>query len=149
MKVTVTRAGMFADSEGLNALPKATARNVLQRVLKKAAEPVHDNWQAGAPRREGHLQTSIIVGPSSRLTGRQKRDAKREGKHFSEIHIGTSDPAGQMQEFGTFSNPAQPWARPGWEETKDKALQIIGDELGGEIEKAAARLAKKRAKAGM
>ena len=72
---TITRTGMFAGSEGLNELPKATARNVLQRVLKKAAEPVHDSMQAGAPKLTGALQVSIITGPSSKLTSRQKRDA--------------------------------------------------------------------------
>jgi HK97 gp10 family phage protein len=97
----------------------------------------------GAPVDKGDLQKSIIMGPSSKLTGRQKRDAKREGKHFAEIHVGTSDPSGQFQEFGTFKDPPQPFATPAWEETKHRALDTIGKMLGSEIEKSAARLRKK------
>ena len=125
----------------LGELPKATARNVLRRVLRKAAQPVDDRMATSAPRETGALQLSVHIG--TRLTGRQARDARREGKHFSEVHVGTSDPAGMFQEFGTFKEPPQPWARPAWEATKDDALEIIGKELGAEIRKAADRLARK------
>src|SRR5689334_15899920 len=104
--------------KALNDLPKATQRNVLRRGLKKVADPVADDWQARAPRLTGQLEHSIIVGPSSKLTSRQKKDAKREGKHFAEIHVGTSDPAGQQQEFGNINHPAQPSGRPAWEANK-------------------------------
>lgn len=137
----------FAELDrALAELPKATARNTLQRVLKKAAEPTLDRMAGGAPKLTGALEHSIIMGPSSKLTSRQKRDAKKEGKHFAEIHVGTSDPAGQFQEFGTFKEPAQPFARPAWEETNDRALETIKTELGTEIEKRAARLARKAAR---
>lgn len=143
---TVRIDGLRELDRALGELPKATARNVLRRVLRKAAAPVEAAMDSRAPKLTGHLQTSVITG--TKLTGRQARDAKKEGKAFSEIHVGTSDPAGMFQEFGTFKEPAQPWATPAWEATKDDALRIIGDELGTEIERAAARLARKRARAG-
>lgn len=128
----------------LGALPsKATARNTLQRGLKKAAEPVRDVWQSIAPRLTGHYAESIVVGPSSRLTSRQKKDAKKEGKFFAEIHIGTSDPAGQQEEFGNVHQPANPSGRPAWDATKDRVLAGLGKFFGSEIEKTAARAAKK------
>jgi hypothetical protein len=83
------------------------------------------------------------VGPSSKLTSRQKKDAKKEGKFFAEIHVGTSDPAGQQQEFGNMNHPAQPSGRPAWERTQDRVLEGIGDDFRAEIEKAAARRAKR------
>lgn len=138
--------GLRELDRALAELPKATARNVLQRTLKKAATPVHDRMEATAPRLTGHLQISVTMGPSSRLTSRQKRDAKKEGKHFSEFHVGTSDPAGMFMEYGTFKDPPQPWATPAWDATQDEALITIKYELGTEIEKAAARLARKNAK---
>ena len=135
----------------LGQLPKATARSVLQRVLKKRAEPIRQAWREMAPvqvENGGQYRDSIIVGPSSKLTARQKKDAKREGRHFAEIHVGTADPAGQQQEFGNVNHPAQPSGRPAWEQEKDKALAGIGEDLGAEIERAAKRLAKKQAKLG-
>lgn len=151
--VTITRTGMFADAEGLEALPKATARNALQRALKKRATPIQKAWQDKAPddprTPAPDLKSSIIVGPSSKLTKRQKRDARKEGKHFAEIHVGTSDPAGMQQEFGNVNHPPQPSGRPAWEQEKEGALDGLGKDIGEEVKKAAARLARKRAKAGL
>lgn len=127
----------------LRDLPKAIAKNALQRGLKKAAQPFADDWRAHAPRDKGQLQASIIVGPSSKLTRRQRGDAKKEGTYFAEMHIGTADPAGLFQEFGTFSNTAQPSGRPTWEAHKQSVLQAIIKDMWAEIEKAAARRAKK------
>lgn len=130
----------------LRDLPKATARAALQRALKKAAQPVHSDWKAHAPRDEGHYQESIIIGPSSKLTRRQKREAKKEGPYFAEIHVGSSDPAGLFQEFGTITNRPQPSGRPAWDSNKAGALQTIVREIRTQIESAAARRAKKLAK---
>jgi HK97 gp10 family phage protein len=127
----------------LRELPKATARNALQRGLKKAAQPVADDWKAKAPRDEGHLEKSIIVGPSSKLTKRQRKDAIKEGPYFAEIHVGTADPAGQQQEYGNINHPAQPSGRPAWDGNKQQALDTMGKEMWAEIQKAAARRAKK------
>ena len=128
----------------LGQLPKATARNTLRRVLRKAAEPVKDEWKARAPKLTGRYEQSVVVG--TRLTSRQAKDARKEGKAFAEVHVGSADPAGIPQEFGTFKEPAQPSGGPAWEATRDESLRIIGQELGTEIEKSAARYAKKLAK---
>jgi HK97 gp10 family phage protein len=128
----------------LGELPKATARNTIQRELRKAAAPVRDEMEARAPRLTGTLKGSILIG--TRLTRTQARDARRDGKAFAEIHVGTADPAAVTQEFGTFRHPPQPFGVPAWEATKHKALQIFGEGLWSGIEKSAARYAKKLAK---
>jgi hypothetical protein len=48
-------------------------------------------------------------------------------------------------EFGTFKDRPQMWFTRAWDATQDGALITIKTELGTEIEKAAARLAKKAA----
>lgn len=147
MAVTTVRMEGLADLDrALSELPKATARNTLQRVLKKGAERVQEAWQPKVPVLSGHYQHSIIVGPSSKLTPRQKRDAKKEGKHFAEMHVGTSDPAGQQNEFGNINMAANPSGRPAWDATKDGVLADVAKDLGDEIEKSRARLARKAAR---
>ena len=129
----------------LGKLPKATAKNVLRRVLKKAADPIDQDASAAAPFLTGGLQRSVIAG--TRLTRSQRRGSYLQtSNYYAEIHIGTSQSKGMFQEFGTFKDTAQPWFRPAWEANKTVALKIIGDELKIEIEKAAKRYAKKLAK---
>lgn len=143
---TVKVEGLRELGEALKDLPKSAQKATLRRVLKKAAEPTQASWKAKVrPRRDtGHYEESIVIG--TKLTRRQAKFAKKEGKSFSEIHVGTSDPAGVQDEFGNYRQPANPSARPAWEETQDQALKIIRDELGGEIEKTRARLARKAAR---
>ena len=144
MRVTVKMEGLADLERALMELPKATGKATLRRVLKKAAAPVEAAMVAKAPRLTGALQISIRSG--TKLTKRQQRFAKKEGKSSSDIYVGTADPAGIPQEFGTFDQSAQPFARPAWEETQDGALVTIATELGGEIEKSRARLAAKAAR---
>jgi HK97 gp10 family phage protein len=141
--MTVKMEGFRELERSLAELPKAAAKATLQRVLKKAAAPVQAAMREKAPKLTGQLERSIVTG--TRLTRRQAQAAKKEGKAFSEIYIGTANPAGVPQEFGTVKAQAQPFARPAWEETQDEALAIISTELGAEIEKSAVRLGRKTA----
>lgn len=146
MSVVVKVEGLADLDRALEELPKATARNTLQRTLKKGAEKVQAAWQPKVPVLSGHYQHSINVGPSSKLTSRQKRDAKKEGKYFAEMHVGTSDPAGQQLEFGNVHMPAHPSGRPAWDTTQEAVLAGISQDLAQEIEKSRARLARKAAR---
>nr|WP_281356782.1 HK97-gp10 family putative phage morphogenesis protein [Sphingomonas hominis] len=131
----------------LSELPKiTTAKAVVRRVLKKAAEPLRALAEQTAPRLTGALKISIVIG--TKLTRRQARMARKEPKSLTEMFIGTSNPAAVPQEFGTHDQKAQPFMRPAWQATKDQVLTNIGNELGPEIEKTAARLAKKAARGG-
>lgn len=143
--VTVKLEGFRELDAALGKLPKATAKNVLRRVLKKAAQPVDVDASSAAPVNTGKLQVSVITG--TQLTRSQRRGATlATSNYYAEIHVGTSLGRGMFQEFGTFKDAPQPWFRPAWEANKDTALNIIKVELGGEIEKAAKRYAKKLAK---
>lgn len=125
-------------------LPRATGRNVLRRVLKKAAAPIAADAEARAPRDTGKLAQDVTV--ASRLTRRQATQARKLGKSEIEIHIGVKRSSGLMNEYGTVNMAAQPFMRPAWDAGKDGALRAIGDDLGSEIEKAAARQARKAAR---
>jgi HK97 gp10 family phage protein len=136
----------FAElDKALGNLPKATAKNVLRRTLKKAADPVDQEASAAAPFLTGGLEKSVIIG--ARLTRSQRSSARlATSNYYAEIHIGTSDPKGMWHNFGTFKDPPTHWFDNAWTATKDQALNIIKVELKGEIEKAAKRYAKKLAK---
>lgn len=137
--------GLAELEKALAELPKATARNTLRRVLKKAAEPVKEAMEARAPRETGYTAESI--GVSATLNPTNRRDQKAEGKAFAEIHIGSRrGSAAHLQEFGTVNQSAHPYLRPAWAASGGPALRIITTELAGEIEKARARYARKIAK---
>jgi HK97 gp10 family phage protein len=140
--------GFAALDKALGQLPKATAKNVLKRTLLKAAAPIDEAASADAPvGPTGKLQISVITG--TRLTRSQQRFATlKTSNYYAEVHVGTSLSRGIFMEFGTFKDAPQPFMRPAWEAHKDQALNIIKVELGGEIEKAAKRYAKKLAKGG-
>lgn len=144
MRTTVKVEGLRELNDALEQLPKRTQTATLRRVLKMAADPVVTAMKAKAPKLTRDLEQSITAG--TRLTKRQARLARREGKSYSEIYVGTANPAGVPQEFGTFKESAQPFARPAWAETQNQALEVIKNELGEEIDKSAKRLARKTAK---
>lgn len=134
--------GLRELENALADLPKATGKNVLRRVLRKAAAPIESTARALAPQFTGTLESRIITG--TRLTRRQAQKVRRaDSKSSAEIHVGTSDPAGVQTEFGNAHQAAEPWLRPAWDQDKDGALDTISGELGREIEKSARRLAKK------
>lgn len=140
MKVKVE--GFRELEASLSELPKATGKAVLRRVLKAAGEPIQSAAQANAPVLTGQLEISIVTG--TKLTRRQARMAKLANKSTVEMHVGTKNQAAVPQEFGTVNAPAQPFLRPAWDANKEGTLDTIKSNLGAEIEKAAARLAKKR-----
>lgn len=144
----------FAElDKALGQLPKATAKNTLRRVLKKAAVPVDDAASHAAPTDTGRLELSVVTG--TQLTRSQRGAAARltdggfrsASKNYVEVYVGTKLSRGMFQEFGTFKDVPNPWFRPAWEATQDIALGIIKSDLGAEIEKAAKRYAKKLGRA--
>lgn len=125
-------------------LPRATGKNVLRRVLIKAAQPIETDAAANAPKLTGRLERNVTT--SGRLTKRQASMARKLGKSAVEVHVGVTDPAGVQDEFGNVNQEAQPFLRPAWDANKDGALRTIADELGAAVTKAAARQARKAAR---
>lgn len=128
----------------LQGLPAANAKAVLRRTLKEAGEPVATAARALVPKEHGYLSESIDV--STKLSRRQSKLHKKESP--VEMFIGPGpDPAGHLNEFGTGpGHQAQPFMRPAWDAHQAETLDIIANRTWLEIEKTAARLAKKAAR---
>jgi len=132
--------------KALRALPDATAKNTVRRVLKKRAQPVADAARSKAPKDDGQLRDSIAV--STKLSKANRRDRKRFGRDDIEVFIGAGPlPQAHLQEFGSSRHKAQPFLRPAWDERKDGVLEGLKDDLWTEIRKAVERQRKKAAKA--
>lgn len=130
----------------LLALEKAaTAKSTTRRALKKAALPILDEYQAGTTVATGALISAEIVG--TRLNRRQAAMNRRMGKAEVEVHVGTADPAGIQEEFGNRRQPGKGALRKAWDAKGGTVAQdAIGTEMWTEIEKTAARAARKALK---
>ena len=146
-RVTFQIEGLRELETALGKLPKATGKAALRRVAKKALQPFDQAWRERAPVLTGELEESGGVG--TKLTRRQARlNRKIEGKASIEMHAGPNNPAAVPQEFGTFDQSAQPFMRPAWAATSGQVLDIVKSELGSEIERTAARAARRLARKG-
>jgi HK97 gp10 family phage protein len=135
--------GLTELDEVLTELPKATARNVVKRVLIAQAKPIKDEGERLAPRLKGGLKASYTIG--TKLSRRQKGLHRKES--MVEVFVGPGPAAKSVQtEFGNAHQAAQPHLRPAFDGNVMKVLEGIKDSLANEIEKARARLAKKAAK---
>lgn len=143
----------------LSELPKATAKNVLRRVGRAALEPMANMAAAKAPEESGALAFSIAV--SEKRTPRARTSTAKfvapgvfrsDRKSSVEIAMGPAGGMGALwyatfQEFGTVNMAAQPYMRPAWDAGAQRVLDSVKGDLKAEIDKAATRLAVKRAKA--
>lgn len=149
MAQTIKVEGLRELERRLSELPKSTGKNVLRRTLKKAGQPIADKANSLAPddaETQGGLSTSYVV--STKLNKSQKRAMRKAkiDKAYVEMYVGTNDPAGLQQEFGNVNHGPQSHFRPAWDSEKRNALNIIANDMGDEIIKAAKRLARKAAK---
>ena len=152
MKVTVKFEGGCELDAALGALAaeygKPAGKAVLRRVADKALQPMAETARQLAPddpaTQGNDLKASISVG--GKLTKRQASIARRDqDKAFVTRYMGTADPAGVQNEFGNVHQAPQPFMRPAFDQHAEGTIRRVGDELGPEIEKTAARLAKRRA----
>lgn len=135
--------GLAELDEALAELPKATARNVLKRVLTEQGQPIKDTGESLAPKLKGGLKASYMV--SQKLSKRQKSRNRKESD--VEVYIGPGPAAkGVQTEFGNAHQAAQPHLRPAFDGNVMKVLDGIKTSLAGEIEKARQRLARKAAR---
>jgi hypothetical protein len=156
--------GLAELDKALGELTKGTARGVLRRAGLQALEVFVDVVKDIAPidaagdtpeRPAGRYRDSWMTG--TKLNRSQSRQAHREGKSFAEVYAGTTDPVlGTELEFGTAERtrtesggstgavPPHPHARPAWQVTQGEVLSRLKTLLGIEIDKAAARAARRR-----
>lgn len=170
-KTTFSVTGLRELDRQLGQLTKATARNVLRRTLRMAAEPVVDAAKRHVPVDTGSLKRSIVAthtppqgadagkaaysetlqaGGSRADAGAAMRSARASNPAaFARIFIGPGrHPQAIMQEFGTVNHPPQPFMRPAIDAEAQTAIEIIRTELGTEIEKSAQRIAARKASKG-
>jgi HK97 gp10 family phage protein len=165
MKIKVE--GLKEIQAALQDLSKATARNVVKRVLLKRAQPIVEAARTRAPVRTGRLRDSIIAqarggnagkaafaeamrgGASRAEAGRAAREANRAAGSIVEVVIGPHDGAfyASLVEFGTAHSSPKPFLRPAWDAGKIQVLDGVGDDMWAEIQKALARQARRQAKA--
>ena len=133
--------GLKELDKALDELRPAAAKGVLRRVGRRGLEPMDAAWRSKAPHLSWDLEQSGDVGSNI-----NRRGYRRESD--VEVFAGPGvNPQAVQQEFGNRNHPPQPFMRPAWEETHEPALQIVKDELGGEIEKSAARARSRARKA--
>jgi hypothetical protein len=147
MKVTF-KGGKELEA-ALKELDMSTAkkRGVANRALDKAAVPIKDEWQRGVDVRKGVLKRSIDIG--NRAQTRATRKFRRNSDTV-ERYVGVDlreDPErlaiyAPIEEFGDKDQPANPAGRQAFETKKQVAMDLIGETLWAEIQKAA-RKAKK------
>lgn len=137
--------GLSELKDALHELPKATAKNVMKRVLVKRGQPIAQHASSLARQKTGALKISFKVG--TKLSRRQKAAHSKEGPDEVEVFIGPSPLVQAItEEFGTSKQAAHPMLRPAWDSGKLAVLEGIGKDIWEEIEKAAARLARKAAR---
>jgi len=127
---------------------RATAVNVGRRALRKAAEPIRDEWVRLAPEDQGDLKQAIKIGNAIKSENRRGN----RGQTISQF-IGIDESQNrrlhiyaEVQEFGSDSNPAQPAGRPAFDSKVQESIDRLGADLWSEINKAAERAARKTAR---
>lgn len=136
----------------LTMLKASTGKGVLRRVGRKALEPVRTTMAQLAPRDTGGLAESIIIAGTQkggidegRIPGVPNGTRQTQVRLFVGPASGFGH-RGSLQEWGTFSNAAQPFARPAWDSGQAEVLNTIISEIGSEIERTAERAAKRAAR---
>ena len=144
MTVTVKIEGLSELKAAIEQLPKATGKSVMRKVLLARAKPIAAAAKSYVPVESGELRDSIIA--STRLSKRQKRDAK-ETASYVEVYAGAGPlPHAHLVEFGNVHNQPQPYMRPAWDNHKGALLDAIKKDLWSEIQKAVDKLARKGAR---
>ncbi len=148
--------GLKALDKALGQLPRATGKNVLRRVARKALEPIIDDAKGKVHVLSGRLRDSLAVSP--KLSHRQKTlHVSMFANKRSSIEMfggaGAHSFVGQAvwTEFGVDRGGKRttphPFLRPAWDAGKMPMLNNIKQDLWTEIKRAADRVARKKARA--
>ncbi len=143
--------GLKELDKALGELPRATGKNVLRRVARKALEPIIESAKAKVHVLSGELRGSLAVSP--KLSRRQKalhkklvRGDKASVEMFAGAGAHVRVPQGVIEEFGGRFQAPHPFLRPAWDGGKAGVLNDIKRDLAAEIQKAALRVARKKAR---
>ncbi|MEO6153401.1 MAG: HK97-gp10 family putative phage morphogenesis protein [Croceibacterium sp.] len=141
MSETIKLTGFKELHDSLGNLKKTTERALLRRVAVKALEPIAERARQLVPVDKGNLRDSIVVGTN--INSGARRAARKDPVQGVRVFCGTANRNAVPGEFGSARSPAQPFMRPAWDGGKDRVLESVQRDLKTEIEKAAARAAKR------
>jgi HK97 gp10 family phage protein len=164
--VTMRLVGARELERNLRALPKRLQRGTLERALLRAGEPVELAAKARAAAVGATGKNASKIDVLKTLSRRQRPGARKAHPGERIVYIGVRpSPVAHLIEFGTGPRytkgkgkkrkvvgayrgamKPQPFMRPAWEAKKGEALDTLGRILGEEIEKTAARLARRDAR---
>lgn len=167
MPSSLRGSGMPRESVQLSGFPelkaalfelgKSTGKNVLRRVGREMLRPMHEDAKAGARRRSGDLEKSIIIG--TRLAPSQRGSINRavgggqfraDASNSVNLYMGPGqNPQAITEEFGKYNQSPHPYMRPAFDTHASPAIHRAGQLLWDAVSKAAARKAKKAAKAAL
>ena len=150
----------------MEELPTASMKKtVVRNALKKALVPVRDAAKQGAPKgKTGALAKSIKIG---KLKTSQRKGKPRDRTTVT-AYVGSTSGVAHLVEFGTKERtlqdssavpigdgvvtvygtgrmPANPFLRNAWDSRKGQLLATFASEMRIQLNKAAARLAKRGA----
>lgn len=132
----------------LRQLPKATAKRVADRAIKKALAPVAAAANGMLPKG----MPPVVV--EKRLNKNQAKQFRgTESETVRVMFVGSPSPRAHLEEFGTGPRfhksgkyvgimRARPFMRPAWDATKQQVLDRLKADLALEIEKAVGRRVK-------
>ncbi|MGF7152515.1 HK97-gp10 family putative phage morphogenesis protein [Novosphingobium gossypii] len=130
--------------ESLEDLKKATERTLLRRMAMQALEPMRDEAKRLAPRHEGYLRDSIVIGTN--LTAGAAAEMREQPSGGVRVFMGTANRKAIPLEFGSIRARAFPFMRPAFQTKVQAAINFVIDNLETEIVKTAERAAKRAAK---
>lgn len=126
--------------ENLRRLPMEVAGKVLRSALRKASQPMTDQWSSNAPRSDvpsgaGHAADSIKT---------RSMDVSNESDNDVEIKLWVGPDRNHFylmfHEFGTRFLPARADGRQAFDSNTTRIIREFGSDLGKKIEDAARRL---------
>ncbi|WCS66495.1 tail component [Caulobacter phage TMCBR2] len=156
IRVGMTLQGLDELEAALRELPTRLAKNTLRRSLLKAAKIMEEAMAGNAP--SNRLRVRIVTSASLSKRQRAMSPIKRKPSEVT-VYVGSRPLRhAHLVEFGSGprynkagayrgSMPAHPYVRPGFDSTAMPVIVEFGRILGPEIERTAARYAKKQAKA--
>ncbi|MDX1388471.1 MAG: HK97 gp10 family phage protein [Acidobacteriota bacterium] len=127
MTVRVKVDGLKEINRKLQRLPAHVRGRHMAAALMRGAEPIRRDAEANAP---------VLSGNLSR--GMQKDVEETEPTH-AVVAVGPEeeDFYGIFQELGTKYHAAQPFLEPAFDANARKAIDIVADDLGRRVERAA------------
>lgn len=109
----------------LNALPPRLENKVVRASLRKGINQIRDLARSKAPVDTGNLKKSIVTlghrengKIALKLTVRQRKSKKAKSPYYA-----------KFLEFGTSKMSAKPFLRPALDESEDKVLDMVIDDI--------------------